>query len=438
MLTRQGFIEWYQRTRHQSARLFSLLTAEAYYLRPIRLRNPIVFYEGHLPAFSANTLLKKCLGLGAIDQRFDHFFERGIDPADEASAQPRVQGAWPDREVVQAYGRRVDAAIIDALGSPQFDPELRAHSDMAYTIIEHELMHQETLLYIWHELPHEYKIAPADYRAEIHPASRRPASGRVAVPAGTAQLGCAPLAIPFGWDNEFPELRVPVAAFEIDINKVSNGEFMAFVEAGGYRERPWWSAEGWAWLQEKSVSHPHFWQKTDNGWYWRGMFDYFALPSDWPVYVSHAEASAYAAWRGARLPSEAEYQRAAYGSPEGEARRYPWGDGVPDATRGNFDMRRFEPSPVGSSPAGASAWGVEDLVGNGWEWTATPFSGFPGFAPMAAYPEYSADFFDNRHYVLKGASPATPGALIRPTFRNWFRATYPYVYATFRTVRRSD
>jgi formylglycine-generating enzyme required for sulfatase activity len=165
------------------------------------------------------------------------------------------------------------------------------------------------------------------------------------------------------------------------------------------------------------------------------MFEDIPLPADWPVYVSQAEADAYARWQGRRLPTEAEYHRAAFGTPAGEEQSYPWGEAPPAPEHGNFDFARFEPAAVGSFPAGASAWGVHDLAGNGWEWTSTIFAPFAGFQPMASYPEYSADFFDGQHYVMKGASAATARALIRRSFRNWFRPNYPYVYATFRTVR---
>jgi len=158
------------------------------------------------------------------------------------------------------------------------------------------------------------------------------------------------------------------------------------------------------------------------------------LPMDWPVYVSQAEAMAYARWTGRRLPTEAEFQRAAYGSPDEGRRTYPWGDAPASPHRGVFDFQGWEPEPVGTHPQGQSAWGVHDLVGNGWEWTSTVFDGFPGFTPIPSYPEYSADFFDASHIVLKGASPATARELLRPSFRNWFRPRYPYVYATFRTV----
>jgi formylglycine-generating enzyme required for sulfatase activity len=162
------------------------------------------------------------------------------------------------------------------------------------------------------------------------------------------------------------------------------------------------------------------------------MFEVMPLPLSWPVYVSQAEASAFARWRGARLPTEAEFQRAAFATPEGGERTHPWGEDAPSPAHGVFDFSSWDPEAAGTHPAGRSAWGIEDLVGNGWEWTSTPFAPFPGFAPSPSYPEYSADFFDGEHAVMKGASPATASDLLRPTFRNWFRMRYPYVYATFR------
>ena len=164
------------------------------------------------------------------------------------------------------------------------------------------------------------------------------------------------------------------------------------------------------------------------------MFDRVPLPASWPVYVTWAEAHAYATWRGLRLPTEAEFHRAAFGTPDAGERRHPWGDVMDEALPANLDFHRWDPEPVGAHPAGASAFGVSDLVGNGWEWTTTAFGPFRGFTPLASYPEYSADFFDGDHFVLKGGSPVTARELIRPGFRNWFRPRYPYVYAKFRCV----
>ncbi|HXW06659.1 MAG TPA: SUMF1/EgtB/PvdO family nonheme iron enzyme [Vicinamibacterales bacterium] len=436
---RTSLVDWYLRNRRRSRDIFDLIETAAYYSRPISLRNPIVFYEGHLPAFSLIAFIKRGLGRPGVDERLEELFARGIDPETEASAVPRSGRAtvWPSRDDVLAFGRAADALIVSALRDAALDgsrPAMR-RAEGIYTALEHELMHQETLLYMWHRLPHGHKARPSDLTYE-RGSEIPPAPARVRIPEGVATLGADRAALPFGWDNEFQEHRVAVPAFDMDVFNVTNAAFMAFVEDGGYARRELWSEDGWTWRAQEQVEHPLFWRPGAGGWLWHGMFEDVPLPPAWPVYVSWAEAAAFAEWCGRRLPTEAEYHRAAFGVPDGSERRYPWGDEAPDASRGNFDFRSWEPVPVGARPAGASAWGVHDLVGNGWEWTSTVFGPFPGFEPMASYPEYSADFFDGQHYVMKGASPATAKELVRRSFRNWFRPNYPYVYATFRTVSR--
>jgi formylglycine-generating enzyme required for sulfatase activity len=270
----------------------------------------------------------------------------------------------------------------------------------------------------------------------------RPAPAQI--PPGTATLGTRPEEWPFAWDNERPAHEVAVPAFSIDVHNVTNAQFLQFVDAGGYADPRWWRPEDWAWLGETGIAHPRFWTRAasanapapreEGAWYWRAMFERVPLPGSWPVYVTWAEAHAYARWRGRRLPTEAEFHRAAFGTPEGVERRYPWGDTLRGRPPGSFDFMRWDPERVGAHPDDASAFGVHDLVGNGWEWTSTVFGPFDGFSPLASYPEYSAEFFDEDHFVMKGASPFTARGLVRPGFRNWFRPRYPYVYAAFRCV----
>jgi ergothioneine biosynthesis protein EgtB len=290
---------------------------------------------------------------------------------------------------------------------------------------------------MWHRLPFEQKVAPAGTARPLVEGAA-PGPRTVRIPAGIATLGTDRARWPFGWDNEFAPHRVEVPSFEIDVNDVTNQDYLEFVDARGYERPELWSEDGWDWRLRENVQHPLFWEHKETRWLWRGMFELLPLPMAWPVYVSHAEAEAYARWKKRRLPTEPEFHRAAYATPEGFERSYPWGEDPPDATRGNFDFQRWDPVPVGSSPAGASAWGVEDLVGNGWEWTSSVFEPFAGFEPMPSYPLYSTDFFDGKHFVMKGASPATAKELLRPGFRNWFRGNYPYVYATFRTAKSAS
>jgi len=415
-VTRDDLVRWYRRGRALSEKIFSIPVDDAYYDRPIPLRNPIVFYEGHIPAFAVNTLMKLALKCHGINERYEVLFARGIDP-ESVDAMKSPTDVWPSREEIRAYAARADAMVIDALLKAPIDdgrePQ-RVNAEAAFAILEHEQMHQETLLYMFHEMAYERKVRRSSLVVGRGLSSssndQRPTTNDVHVPAGLVTLGADGW---FGWDNELPAHRVEVGDFTIDRHNVTNGQYLEYMNATG-------------------AEPPHFWTRRDDAWLWRGLFETIALPLDWPVWVTHDQAAAYARWRGKRLPSEAEYHRAAFGTPSGAERMYPWGDEQPDPTRGNFGHVNWGPVPVGSYPAGASAWGVHDLTGNGWEWTSTLFDGFDGFQPMPSYPQYSADFFDAQHYVMKGGSPATPPELIRRSFRNWFRPSYPYVYAAFR------
>jgi len=443
-LDRESLASWYDRNRERSEEFFDSIAPEAYEARPIPLRHPFCFYEGHLPAFSAITLLQRGLGDPPIHAELETLFQRGIDPEDESGVTEKGR-AWPSRIEIRSYAASADRAVREAILTRDVEDSssavLRGGLGL-HTILEHEPMHQETLRYIRHRLPYDLRIRPEEMRPPVI-GGEPPPPRSVRLPAGRATLGASPDA-PFAWDNELPRHSVDVDAFSIDVHSVTNRDYLEFVEAGGYEDESLWDAEGWSARRPEGERYPLFWERQRGVWLWRGMWDLIPLPMAWPVYVTHAEASAYARWKGkgkgrtangSRLPTEAEFHRAAFGSPDGRERAHPWGDAPADSTRGNFDFASDDPVPVGSFPLGRSAWGVEDLVGNGWEWTSTPFAPFEGFEPMASYPQYSADFFDGKHWVMKGASPATAKELVRASFRNWFRGTYPYVYAKFRTVR---
>jgi len=436
VLDRAAALERFAVNRRRTRALFDLLDDSVYYARPIALRNPVVFYEGHVPAFAVNTLIKKALGRPGIDAHLETIFARGIDPETEATAVARGNPAWPSRALVRQYAEAADRLIEDAIASAHLDRpghSMLGQAQALWTVLEHEEMHQETLAYIWHQVPYVHKRTPAGYVTETRGTSLD-MSMRVRIPAGKATLGTDLQETPFAWDNELPPYPVPVDAFTIDVHNVTNGQFLEFVDAGGYLEPRWWRPEDWAWVSSEGMVHPFFWEHDDAGWSCRGMFERVPLPAAWPVYVTWAEANAYARWRGRRLPTEGEYHRAAFGTPQGTEQSHPWGDTTSDRAPGNFDFARWDPEPIGLHPEGASAFGVHDLIGNGWEWTGTTFGPFDGFRPLPSYPEYSADFFDGDHFVMKGASPVTAKALVRRGFRNWFRPRYPYVYATFRCV----
>jgi ergothioneine biosynthesis protein EgtB len=445
-IDRDRLVARYRSNRERSRRLFDLLAdVEAHYRQPIAFRHPFVFYEGHVPAFSFNTLVRRALEGPGLDPALEGLFARGIDPPTEgaptgrpdATEAARNRERWPDLRVVRQFAEAADERVIEALTHSDIDRPghpLLDRAEAVFVILEHEVMHQETLLYMLHRLPYREKREPPGSSPRVDGAA--PRSDWIDIGPGRATLGVDRSETAYAWDNEGPRHAETVRGFAIESSNVTNAAFMEFVEAGGYHEAGHWNPADWDWVRRENLGHPSFWERRDGGWAWRGLFGALPLPPAWPVYVSHAEAEAYARWRGARLPTEAEFQRAAYGTPGGEERPFPWGASEPDPVRhGVFDFARWDPAPVGSHPGGRSAWGVDDLVGNGWEWTSTRFAPFPGFRPQATYPEYSADFFDGDHFVLKGASPATARELLRPTFRNWFRPRYPFVYATFRCAR---
>jgi formylglycine-generating enzyme required for sulfatase activity len=273
-------------------------------------------------------------------------------------------------------------------------------------------MHLETLAYMFHNFPYEMKKSPVRNHSETN----RELIGNEwkHIPAGTATLG-KQLDGEFGWDNEFRETSYDVGEFEIQRFSITNGEYLAYVRASG-------------------APLPHFWIRKGSEIFLRGMFEEIPLPLSWPVYVTQAEAAGYAQAHGKELPTEQQFHRAAFGTPAGISRSYPWGEQEPSPCFGNFDSRRWEPESVDATPEGDSAFGVTQLVGNGWEWTSTPFGPLPGFTPRPTYPGYSANFFDGQHFVMKGGSPRTAKRLLRRSFRNWFRLDYPYMYAKFRCV----
>jgi formylglycine-generating enzyme required for sulfatase activity len=382
--------------------LFALVARATLYERPIPDRHRLVFYVGHLDAFDWNQLGRGVLDQPSFNPAFDRLFEAGIDPPPGQAPQDRPTD-WPALDEVLDYvsntRRRIDAVWSQL---PQ---------ERVLTALEHRWMHAETLCYLLHELPPGLKhVSKAPHRASPASAPGPCSEPWVPIAAGTTLLGQN--ADDIGWDNEFPRHTVRVDAFEIARHKVTHREYLQFVEAGG--------------------PTPHFWERRGGEWWLRRMFDAVPLPPDDPVYLTHDQAADYAAWVGARLPTEAEWQRAAYGDGQ---RRYPWGNEDADATRAEVDFSGWDTVAVDAHPLGATPEGVEQMLGNGWEWTATPFSGFDGFAARPYYPGYSANFFDGEHFVMKGGSQRTARALARASFRNWFRHEYPYAYVTARLAR---
>ena len=371
------------RARAHTDELFRLVRAEALYERPIPERHRMIFYIGHLEAFDWNLIGRYALDRPAFHASFDHLFAFGIDPPPGQLPQDKPSD-WPRLEEVETYNRKVREEIDWLIGTV---PE-----QLRQVAVEHRLMHAETFAYILHQLDYDKKIEPR-MKSEVFPGGSNGPAEMVPVPAGAARMGRTPEE-GFGWDNEFPSTSMEVPEFTIGRRKVTNGEYLEFVRQG--------------------AGAPFFWVQRGGKWFYKGMWREVPLPLDCPVYVTHDEADAYARWRGMRLPTEAEWHRAAGQTPASE----------------NVDFRGWD--PVSAYEEGP---GIRQLTGNGWEWTSTVFAPFPGFKPFPFYRNYSEPFFDGGHYVLKGGSPRTAACLLRGSFRNWFRPAYPYIYATFRLVQ---
>ena len=285
-------------------------------------------------------------------------------------------------------------------------------------VVRHEDQHQETML----QAIELARLSPAP---AIPRGRRPPAPGghtgleSVEVPAGPCELG-APDGR-FAYDNERPRFRAELPAFRIGRTPITNATFLTFVEGGGYERRPWWSDEAWAWKEEYDITHPEGWARGSDGEWRRWTTDGWAPidPDEPVVHVSWFEAAALARAHGARLPTEAEWEKAATWDQEtGEAREYPWGDEPPDQGRANVDQVLLGPAPAGAYPDGASPCGALGMLGDVWEWTASEFRGYPGFTAHP-YKEYSEVFFGSDYKVLRGGSWATRARVATPTFRNW-------------------
>ena len=433
---RHELLERLAEARNRTDELFELVKPDFLYERPIPERHRIIFYLGHLEAFDWNLLHERLLGVTPFYAEFDRLFAFGIDPVG-GGLPSDTPADWPSLDVVRDYASRVrsnlDAGVEKVIAS---ETKSGGHAESSASLllnvaIEHRLMHAETLTYMLHHLPVEWK----NRKSQVAAAASPPVEPKMMeIPEGLGTLGLSRTENAFGWDNEFEAHAVRVPGFAIDRYKVTNGQFLEFIAAGGYENRELWSDADWKWKTERNISFPGFWRRMDERWFLRTMFDKIPLPLDWPAYVSQAEASAYARWAGKALPTEAQWHRAAYGTPEGSERSYPWGSRPPSAQLGNFDFQRWDPVSVAAFAEGQSAFGVVGLVGNGWEWTSSVFAPFPGFERFSFYPGYSTDFFDGKHFVMKGGSSRTAACMLRQSFRNWFQAHYPYIYAGFRCV----
>ncbi len=329
----------------------------------------------------------------------------------------------PAIAATRAYGEEVLDRVMSRL---RREPENAALQYFVQLAIFHEDMHAEAFHYTRQTLgyPDPFPAPPVPV-----PASRA-SRGDVELPGGEFRLGADP-GTGFVFDNEKWAHPVRVPPFRIARSLVTNGAFLDFVEAGGYRRREWWSEAGWAWRAGDGAEAPRYWTREGNIWMQRQFDQSAPLIPDHPViHVNWHEAQAWCRFAGRRLPTEAEWEfAAAWNAREGTKRRYPWGDTAPTAARANLESGG--PVPVDACGDGDSASGCRQMIGNVWEWTESSFNPYPGFV-IDPYKEYSEPWFGT-HKVLRGASFATTRRLVRNTFRNFYTPERNDIFAGFRT-----
>ncbi len=390
------------------------------------LMSPLVWDLAHIGWFEELWLCRRVGGLPPLTDHRD-LYDAFQHARSERRSLPLLEPRAAFLYVAAVRQRALD--VLDRVELDRDDPLLR--DGFVYRmLVQHEHQHVETMLATLNLRD------GAEYPFEEAPRSKPDplAADEVLVPGGRFVLGAD--ADPWAYDNERPAHGVDVPAFRIDSTPVSNGEYRAFVEAGGYDQESCWAEAGWRWRREAELEHPQFWRREgDRSWSRVRFGRREELALDEPVqHVCWYEADAYARWAGKRLPTEAEWEKAASWEASGRKRRFPWGDDAPTDRKANLGAPRLGPSPVGSYALGATPEGCRQLIGDVWEWTSSDFSGYPGFRAFP-YAEYSEVFFGDEHKVLRGGSWATHGTVARATFRNWDFPIRRQIFAGFRCAR---
>jgi iron(II)-dependent oxidoreductase len=409
---------WVESARARTLALVADLSDEQLIGPRLATVNPLLWEIGHLAWFQEKWVLREGGRLAPVRDDADTLYDSTAIPHDTRWGLP-----MPPRAETLDYVQRVQDLVQERI-------ERGLDEQSAYFVqlsVFHEDMHDEAFTITRQTLGY-----PAPVVAEHRPTrGTEPLPGDVHIEGGTFQLGATP-AEPFVFDNEKWAHPVEVRPFGIARAPVTQAEFAAFVDDGAYSRENVWSDGGWAWRQSRMAEHPVYWRRTSDGWQRRAFDRWVALEPRWPMlHVNWYEADAWCRWAGRRLPSEVEWELA--GSSY-DKRRFPWGDEQPDPDRANLDAQRLECLDVAALPDGDSWCGCRQMIGNVWEWTADDFQPYPGFVPDP-YKEYSQPWFGD-HKVLRGGSWATPGRLLRNTWRNFYQPHRADMWAGFRTCAR--
>ncbi|WP_084703870.1 ergothioneine biosynthesis protein EgtB [Phaeacidiphilus oryzae] len=422
-----------ERARRRTALLTDCVDEAELNAQHSPLMSPLVWDLAHIANQEEIWLVRAAGRRPALRPELDPLYDAFRHPRADRPALPLLGAADARR-----YGVQVREAALDVLDTAQLGPDaerLTAHAFVFGMLAQHEQQHDETML-ATHQLRRGPAVLDAPAPRPAPPgADRLPAE--VLVPGGEFTMGTD--TDPWALDNERPARAVHVPAFHLDTVPVSNGRYQEFIEDGGYEDPRWWTPAGWEHVRSEGLTAPLFWTRDGYRWLRRRFGHTEPVPPDEPVlHVCWYEADAYARWAGRRLPTEAEWEKAARWDPAaGRSRRYPWGDADPGPEHANLGQRHLGPAPVGGYPAGAAPSGARQLIGDVWEWTSSDFRGHPGYESFP-YQEYSEVFFGPEYKVLRGGSFAVDPVACRGTFRNWDYPIRRQIFSGFRTARDAE
>ncbi|GAA4383330.1 ergothioneine biosynthesis protein EgtB [Tsukamurella soli] len=391
-----------------------------------RIMSPLVWDLAHIGSQEELWLVRDVGGRDPLRPDLDDMYDAFKHARSDRPALPLL-----DPAAARGYAATVRDKALDVLDHSRLSGNALERDGFAFAMIaQHEQQHDETML-----ATHQLRAGAAALTAPPAPRGEYRGPVEITVPAGPFAMGTD--TDPWALDNERPAHVVDVPAFAIDAVPVTNARFLEFIADGGYQRPELWTERGWAHRTAEGITAPRFWERDTDGTWWRRRFGTTAAvrPQQPVVHVSWFEADAFARWAGRRLPTEAEWEKAARFDPAaGRSRRFPWGDDDPTPDRANLGQRHLEPADVGAYPAGASPLGVQQLIGDVWEWTSSEFHGYPGFAAFP-YREYSEVFFGGDYRVLRGGSFGTDEVACRGTFRNWDHPIRRQIFSGFRCAR---
>ncbi len=420
--------------RRRSRDLLTPLDEVALVSQHSPLMSPLVWDFAHIGNYEELWLLRAISDHGPLRPEIDDLYDAFKHPRRDRPSLPLLGPAEAARYVDDVRARALDVLDrVDLRG----DAPLLDRAFVYGLVLQHEHQHDETMLATLQLMDTPYGPAAVE---PIIAATEPPLEDEVLVPAGPFTMGAADTEA-WAYDNERPAHVVDLPAYWIDTAPVTNAAYAQFIGEGGYADRRWWSDDGWAWRRDTDAVAPLHWLRDEGGRGWlRDRFGHVeALPPDEPVvHVCWHEAQAFATWAGKRLPTEAEWEKAAAFDPAtGRSRRYPWGDADPSGAHANLGQRRWRPAPAGAYPGGVSALGCHQMIGDVWEWTSSDFTAYDGFR-VFPYAEYSAVFFGSDYKVLRGGSWATSPQAIRNSFRNWDYPIRRQIFSGFRCARDLD